>query len=95
MQRVKVSFGSGLAWPYVEELVVEDFDCEQDIVGKLIDKLEEDGDTGVFIPEDEIQNYGDDEYVTGGNHCLHLRHYGQGVHITKLGDVDNDTDTDK
>ena len=51
--------------------------CEQEAVDILVDKLEENGCTGVVIPVDEAEkDYNEDEYVIAGNHCLALLHEG-------------------
>jgi hypothetical protein len=76
MRTFEITYGSGLACPYKAEIEVEDFECEQDAVGKLIDMHEANGDEGLFIPDDEIHNYGADLYITGGNHSRHLYHHG-------------------
>ncbi|GAB6450022.1 hypothetical protein bcgnr5390_13180 [Bacillus luti] len=45
--------------------------CEQDAVDSVIDYLEEQGEIGVFLTEEEIKECDEDgqEYYTGGNHC--------------------------
>ena len=57
-------------------IAVEDFECEQNALDKLIDILEKNNDIGCFIPFDELDEHHEDEYVIGGNHCLALRHDG-------------------
>jgi hypothetical protein len=57
---------------------VEDKHCEQDAIDVLVDTMEERGDMGFFVTNEEIEEEGifEDEYVIGGNHCLNLMHYG-------------------
>ncbi|WP_336769585.1 hypothetical protein [Bacillus bombysepticus] len=45
--------------------------CEQDAVDSVIDYLEEQGDIGLFLTEEEMKECDEEgrEYYTGGNHC--------------------------
>jgi hypothetical protein len=76
MKTYEITFGSGLAWPFVETIEVEDFENEQDAISKLIDMYENDRNEGVFITEEELPAYNPDEYTFGGNSGLYLLHYG-------------------
>ena len=80
MKKYKINFGNGTAWLNTEIVEVEDYECEQDAVDKMIDKLESEGKEGLFLQPDEIQENGgehyDDEYVIGGNHGRILYHGG-------------------
>lgn len=78
MKNYKISIGTGLAWLHEETIEVEDYDCEQDALDKMIDGIEDRGETGLFKTMDEIEaeEINDDEYIIGGNHGLCLMHYG-------------------
>ena len=78
MRVFNIKFGTGLAWVEDRDITVEDFQCEQDAVDKMIDFIEFCGDTGFFLTQDEIDSgeYGEDEYVVGGNHGRYLHHHG-------------------
>jgi len=76
MRVVKITYGSGLPWVHTNLIELEDWECEQDAIDKLIDKLESENFTGMFINPDNIDQFNADEYVTGGNHGLHLHHHG-------------------
>lgn len=64
--------------PYIETVEVEDWEDEGNAVENLIDKLESENHMGFFVTQKEIETngYGEDEYITGGNHGLNLLHYG-------------------
>ena len=78
MKQYSISFGNGTAWPEIRMVTVEDFECEQDAVDRMIDEIESCGDTGLFVTQDEVDSgeCGEDEYIVGGNHGRFLRHYG-------------------
>jgi len=76
----KISFGSGFAWKVVRFVQVEDWEHEQNAIDKMIDKFEDTEDMGFFVNPDE---YPEDEYIIGGNHCLALYHGGN-LHIERV-----------
>jgi len=78
MKLYKITFGNGTAWTVIRHVQVEEFECEQDALDKLIDSFERTGETGFFLTQNEIDSgeYHSDEYVAGGNHGLYLHHYG-------------------
>ena len=80
MKDYKITFGSGTHRPYVEKVTIEDFETEQDTIDKLINKMEEEGNEGMFLAHNQLaENGGDfheDEYVIGGNHGRILYHGG-------------------
>mgnify|MGYP000886263739 FL=1 len=80
MKKYKINFGNGTAWLNTEIVEVEDYECEQDAVDKMIDKLENEGSEGCFLDPSEITEnggtYPDDEYIIGGNHDRILYHGG-------------------
>ena len=78
MKQFRIRFGTGLAWTEDRTITVEDYQCEQDAVDKMIDFIEFCGDTGYFLTQEEIDQceIGEDEYIVGGNHGRFLKHYG-------------------
>lgn len=78
MKKYRITYGSGLAWAHEETVKIEDFECEQDAVDKLIDGLERHGCTGCFASQEEIDNgdFNEDEYIIGGSHGKYLLHFG-------------------
>ena len=76
MKIFEITIGSGMWQPYVFNIETEDFECAQDAFDKLVDKLESDGDIGLFIPPEEIECYNEDQYSVGGNHGLYVLHDG-------------------
>ena len=80
MKKYNISFGTGTAWLETKTIEVEDYECEQDALDKMIDELEEEGSEGYFITLEETQenggDYCEDEYIIGGNHGRILLHYG-------------------
>lgn len=89
MKDYRITFGSGLHRPYVEKITVEDYEHEQDVVDDLIDKMELEGNEGMFLTHGQlIENGGDfheDEYIIGGNHGRILYHGGI-LSVEELGD---------
>lgn len=81
----KITFGSGLAWLNVRVVKTEEWHCEQDALDILIDQLEQEGLTGLLLSEAELESgeYGEDDYIVGGNHGRALLHHGA-LHIEKL-----------
>lgn len=73
MKNYKIVYGY-----YSNVIEVEDFEYEQDALDKLIDKLESEGCIGLVMTQEQIdiEGYNEDEYITGGNHCLCLHHAG-------------------
>lgn len=80
MKKYKITFGTGTAWTETRIIEVENFECEQDAIDKLIDELENEGSEGYFIPNYELSENGgeyfEDEYITGGNQGRNLYHGG-------------------
>lgn len=78
MKRYKITFGSGLILSYVRFVDVEDFECAQDAVDKMIDQLERDKNDGCFLSQKQIDSgeHFEDEYVIGGNNGRYLHHHG-------------------
>ena len=78
MKQYKITFGNGTAWLEERIVAVEDFQCEQDAVDKMINLIEDNGETGLLLTQEEVDSgeCNEDEYITGGNHGRHLRHYG-------------------
>jgi hypothetical protein len=80
MREYKIAFGSGTHQPYVEKIRVEDYENEQDAIDKLIDKMEEEGNKGMFLTQEQLAENGgefhEDEYIIGGNHGRILYHGG-------------------
>lgn len=67
-----------IAGYFVDEfVVVEDYECEQDALDKVIDNYESLKYSACFCnPEDPNLPINEDEYVVGGNHGLALFHGG-------------------
>ena len=84
----KITFGSGLAWLNERIIETEEWHCEQDALDILIDQLEQEGLTGLFLSEAELESgqYKEGEYVVGGNHGRALLHHGT-LLIEKLTEV--------
>jgi len=78
MKNYKIVFGSGLVYPHEFLIAAEGFECEQDAIDILINQLESKGYHGLFLTQEDIDSgaYGEDEYITGGNHGLYLHHNG-------------------
>lgn len=80
MRTYEIGFGNGTAWMNVEKVTIEDYECEQNAIDKIIDKLEEEGSEGCFLKPEEIAENGgehyEDEYIIGGNHGRILYHGG-------------------
>lgn len=80
MKRYEVYFGNGTAFLVKREVEVEEWECEQDALDRVIDELEAEGSEGYFIPYEDTKEGGgevyEDEYVTGGNSGRLLYHGG-------------------
>jgi len=76
MKSYKITIGTGLVWPHEEVIQVEDWECEQDALDRLVDKFESENQMGYFITNEEAAEYGEDEYTFTGNHGLNLLHCG-------------------
>jgi len=84
MKSYKITIGTGLVWPHEEVIQVEDWECEQDALDRLVDKFESENQMGYFITNEEAAEYGEDEYTFTGNHGLNLLHYGE-LYIEEVG----------
>jgi hypothetical protein len=60
-------------------IIVEDFQCEQDALDKMVDQMEENGDEYAFLTDEDLVDYYEDEYIIAGNHGRILYH---GGHLT-------------
>lgn len=78
MKKYQITIGTGTIKTHSEIVIVEDYEHEHNAIDNLIDRMEKRGDVGFFATNEEIEDedYGVDEYVIGGNHCLNLMHYG-------------------
>lgn len=77
----RLSRGTGTAWLENIDISLPDANLDaQDVLDKVIDMLEEKGREDCFIKEEQLEENGgdfsEDEYVTGGNHGLHLYTHG-------------------
>ena len=93
MKAYEITIGTGSLWTYSEVVYVENWESEQGALDVLIDTMEERGEIGFFITDEEIKKFGkfEDEYVIGGNHCLNLMHYGA-LRIEFIGEIDEYAD---
>ena len=76
MKYYEITIGSGIIYPYEFIIEVEDYECAQDAFDKLVDKLEEEGNEGLFISPETIDEYYEDQYSVGGNHGRYVLHDG-------------------
>ena len=76
MKTYEIIIGSGVYEPYKYCIEVGDYETEQDVLDYLINKIETDGDEGLFIDPSRIYEYNCDEYIIGGNHGRYLYHEG-------------------
>jgi hypothetical protein len=80
MKKYRITFRTGTYESATRIVEVEDFECEQDALDKMIDELEAEGSEGYFLKWEDTTEEGsdhyEDEYIVGGNHGRILHHYG-------------------
>ena len=76
MKKFEITIGSGFWQPFIFNIETEDFECAQGAFDKLVDRLEAEGNTRLFIPQEEIGSYNEDQYSVGGNHGRYVLHDG-------------------